>query len=91
MARHVQRRVLLDVVVNDFGAVAANELRQPDEGVVDLFHSLRRSPYEEVRAEANEIKHAFEQMLERGMQTEQHEVANRKHLERLCDLLDGYS
>ena len=89
MARLVQRRVLFDVIVNDFATVASNGKRQPDEKIVDIFLSLKRSPYEDIRAQAEEIKHSMLEMNRSGMQTETSQVANKKHLQELVDLLDG--
>ena len=62
MARLVQRRVLFDVVVNDFAAVASNAKRRPDDAIIDLFRALIRSPYEEVRSQARDIHESVEQM-----------------------------
>eukprot|EP00327_Prymnesium_parvum_P039208 CAMPEP_0195654938 /NCGR_PEP_ID=MMETSP0815-20121206/34186_1 /TAXON_ID=97485 /ORGANISM="Prymnesium parvum, Strain Texoma1" /LENGTH=263 /DNA_ID=CAMNT_0040799181 /DNA_START=50 /DNA_END=841 /DNA_ORIENTATION=- len=92
MARLVQRRVLADVVVTDFHAIASNSKRKPDAKVVDLFHALKRSPYEEIRSIAADVGGAMAEMLRSGEQNQQThvEVANKKHMEELCDLLDSY-
>ena len=62
--------------------------RAPDEQILELFHSLKRSPYEEIRSHVEGFKQSLFEMNRTGMQTAQMEVANKKHLEALCDMID---
>lgn len=88
MAKLVQKRVLYDVVVPDMACVACNALRAPDEWACGMLQRLRSSQHDEVRDAANQVYHAFHQMNASGMQTEHEEVADKKHMQQLIDMIN---
>jgi len=90
LAKLVQRRLIYDVVVKDFAAIASNKLREADEAVVAIHRALEQSTFEVIRNEARDIRSAFTEMSETGMQSEKVELANPAQMEALIDMLDNY-
>ncbi|KAL3901009.1 MAG: hypothetical protein SGPRY_012356 [Prymnesium sp.] len=92
MARLVCERVLADVVIVEFYAVASNPNKAPDERVAQLFLTLSQCLYEEIRLHASEIGQEMLEMKRTGERSPQThvEVANIEHIERLCNLIKDF-
>ena len=88
VAKLVQRRLLQDVVVKDYAAIAANASRTADADVVALHRRLEHSTFDEIRRLAREVRDVFTEMAEKGLQVENVPVASKDHMEELVDLFE---